>query len=34
MSESSFTLLRDIGMLPLENNEEVRFSIDAYRGYR
>ena len=34
MSESSFTLLRDIGTLPLENNEEVRFSIDAYRGYR
>ena len=34
MSESSFTLLRDIGSLLLENGEEVRFSIDAYRGYR
>ncbi len=34
MSESSFTLLRDIGTILLENGEEVRFSIDAYRGYR
>ena len=34
MSESSFTLLREIGICPLENGEEVRFSIDAYRGYR
>lgn len=34
MSESSFTLLRDIGSFGLENGEEVRFSIDAYRGYR
>ncbi len=34
MSESSFTLLRDIGSFSLENGEEVRFSIDAYRGYR
>lgn len=34
MSESSFTLLRDIGALALDNGEEVRFSIDAYRGYR
>lgn len=34
MTESSFTLLREIGILPLENGEEVRVSIDAYRGYR
>nr|QGT50612.1 hypothetical protein Elusimicrob1349_0820 [uncultured Elusimicrobia bacterium] len=34
MSESSFTLLREIGALLLDNGEEVRFSIDAYRGYR
>lgn len=34
MSESSFTLLRDIGSILLENGEEIRFSIDAYRGYR
>lgn len=34
MSESSFTLLRDIGALALDDGEEVRFSIDAYRGYR
>ncbi len=34
MSESSFTLLRDIGSILLEENEEIRFSIDAYRGYR
>ena len=34
MSESSFTLLRNIGSCALENGEEVRVSIDAYRGYR
>jgi hypothetical protein len=34
MSESSFTLLREIGILPLEENEEVHFTIDAYRGFR
>ena len=34
MSQSSFTLLREIGVLPLEENEEIRFSIDAYRGFR
>ena len=32
--ESSFTLLREIGTLVLTSQEEVRFSIDAYRGYR
>ena len=34
MSDLSFTLLREIGILPLEDGEEVHFSIDAYRGYR
>ena len=34
MTESSFTLLRDIGVIPLQENEDIRFSIDAYRGYR
>ena len=34
MLESSFTLLRDIGSLVLDNGEEVRFSIDAYHGFR
>lgn len=34
MTESSFTLLREIGALVLDNGEEVRFSIDAYRGFR
>lgn len=34
MTDSSFTLLRDIGSILLENGEEIRFSIDAYRGYR
>ncbi|MBQ8032517.1 MAG: hypothetical protein IJ266_00960 [Elusimicrobiaceae bacterium] len=34
MLESSFILLRDIGRLPLNAQEEVHFSIDAYRGYR
>ena len=32
--ESSFTLLREIGILPLSDNEEIHFSIDAYHGYR
>lgn len=27
-------MLRDIGACALGNGEEVRFSIDAYRGYR
>jgi len=34
MSESSFTLLRDIGSIAVRDNEDIRFSIDAYRGYR
>ncbi len=34
MAESSFMLLRDIGKLVLSEQEEVHFSIDAYRGYR
>ena len=34
MGESSFTVLRDIGSLPLTENEEIRFSIDVYRGFR
>ncbi len=32
--ESSFTLLRGIGEIILNNREEIHFSIDAYRGYR
>ena len=34
MIESSFILLRELGGLQLSEQEEVRFSIDAYRGYR
>lgn len=34
MLEGSFILLREIGVLTLSETEEVRFSIDAYRGYR
>ena len=34
MLQSSFILLRDIGRLQLSEQEEIRFSIDAYRGYR
>ena len=34
MLERSFMLLRDIGKLVLSEQEEVHFSIDAYRGYR
>ena len=32
--QSSFTLLREIGILNLSETEEVHFSIDAYRGFR
>ncbi len=32
--ESSFTVLREIGAIVLSENEEIRFSIDVYRGYR
>ena len=32
--ESSFTLLRETGILALSEHEEIRFSIDAYHGYR
>ncbi len=34
MSESSFTVLCNVGVLPLEDDCEVKFSIDAYRNYR
>jgi len=32
--ESSFLILKNIGSLTLEDNSEIRFSIDAYRGYK
>ena len=34
MSESSFTVLCNVGSLQLEDGCEVKFSIDAYRNYR
>ena len=34
MAESSFMVLQQIGTLVLDENSEIRFSIDAYRGYR
>ncbi len=34
MSESSFTVLCNVGVLTLEDGCEVKFSIDAYRNYR
>ena len=34
MLESSFILLRELGVLQVGEQEEIRFSIDAYRGYR
>lgn len=34
MSESSFLVLNNIGVLPLGEEGEIKFSIDAYRGYR
>lgn len=32
--ESSFLILKNIGSLKLEDNSEIRFSIDSYRGYK
>jgi len=34
MIESSFSLLRDIGGFPVAQGEEIRFTIDAYHGFR
>ena len=34
MSESSFMMLQQIGELVLDENSMIKFSIDAYRGYR
>lgn len=34
MGESSFTVLREIGALVLQPGDEIRFSIDVYRGFR
>lgn len=34
MPESSFAVLNHIGTLPVDESSEIRFSIDAYRGYR
>lgn len=32
--ESSFMVLREIGILTLEDGGEVKFTLDAYRNYR
>lgn len=34
MAESSFAVLNNIGTIALDESSEIRFSIDAYRGYR
>lgn len=34
MEQSSFILLREVGSLRLTPQEEIRFSLDAYHGYR
>lgn len=34
MSESSFTVLREIGVLTLDDKSEIHFSIDVYRNFR
>lgn len=34
MAESSFAVLKNIGSLTPEEGSEIKFSIDAYRGYR
>ncbi len=34
MTQSSFAVLHHIGALTPDESSEIRFSIDAYRGYR
>ncbi len=34
MPETSFAMLADIGTLALDESSEIKFSVDAYRGYR
>ncbi len=34
MTESSFMMLQKIGEIILDSNSIIKFSIDAYRGYR
>lgn len=34
MADTSFILLREIGSFPVAPGEEVRFSIEAYHGFR
>ncbi len=34
MNDTSFVALRQIGTIRLTTEEEIRFSLDAYRGYR
>lgn len=34
MADSSFAVLNSIGTLVLDEDSEIKFSIDAYRGYR
>ena len=32
--ESSFMMLAQVGILPVEEGAEIKFSVDVYRGYR
>lgn len=34
MAESSFMVLEQVGTLSVDESSEIRFSIDAYRGYK
>ena len=34
MTQSSFAILADIGVIGLDEGSEIKFSVDAYRGYR
>lgn len=34
MTDSSFQILREIGNILLAKGESIRFSLDAYRGFR
>ena len=34
MAESSFSILSDIGLIDLGGGEEIKFTVDAFKGHR
>jgi hypothetical protein len=34
MPESSFSILSEIGSMPIDNGEEIKFTIDSFKGHK